>query len=85
MAGSEQDSLAYDDWERVVRDGEFEEALNALREVVAQLEAGNLRLDDTVRCYELGSGLAQRCEQLLDKAELRISVLDDMNESTGGE
>lgn len=70
-------ALAYDDWQRLVRDGEFEETLAALRDVVGHLEAGNLRLDDAVRCYEIGTLLARRCERLLDEAELRITRLDD--------
>ena len=69
--------LAFDDWESVLREGEFEESLAALRSVVAQLEAGGLRLNDAVRCYEVGSLLARRCEALLAAAELRISRLDE--------
>jgi len=69
--------LAFDEWERVLQDGEFEESLAALRAVVAQLETGGLRLDDAVRCYEIGSLLARHCENLLTAAELRISRLDE--------
>jgi exodeoxyribonuclease VII small subunit len=77
MTSSGSGALAYDDWDRIVRDGAFEETLDALRDVVAQLEAGSLRLDDAVHCYELGSGLARRCERLLDEAELRVSRIED--------
>jgi exodeoxyribonuclease VII small subunit len=69
--------LAFDEWERILQDGEFEESLVALRAVVAQLETGGLRLNDAVRCYEIGSQLARRCEELLTAAELRISRLDE--------
>ncbi len=75
-----EQALAYDDWQRLLQDGEFEKTLAALREVVAHLEAGNLRLDDAVRCYEIGSLLARRCERLLDEAELRITRLDEEND-----
>jgi exodeoxyribonuclease VII small subunit len=73
-------ALAYDEWERVLQDGAFEESLAALRDVVAHLETGSLRLDDAVRCYEVGSLLARRCERLLDEAELRITRLDKDDE-----
>lgn len=76
MALDAQNSLAFDVWDEVAQGGAFEEALIALREVVSHLEAGSLRLDDAVRCYELGANLARRCEGLLDEAELRISRLD---------
>jgi exodeoxyribonuclease VII small subunit len=69
--------LAFDEWESTLKGGEFEESLAALRSVVAQLETGGLRLDDAVRCYEVGSLLARRCEGLLAAAELRISRLDE--------
>jgi len=71
--------LAFDKWERVLQDGEFEESLAALRGVVAQLETGGLRLNDAVRCYEIGSLLARRCEDLLTAAELTISRLDEQD------
>lgn len=77
MVAETRVGLPFDDWEAIAHDGAFEEALAALREVVAHLEAGSPRLDDAVRCYELGSKLARRCERLLDEAELRISRLDD--------
>ena len=71
--------LAYEAWERVLEGGEFEESLAALRAVVAQLETGGLRLNDAVRCYEIGSLLARRCEDLLAAAELRITRLDELD------
>jgi exodeoxyribonuclease VII small subunit len=70
-------ALAYDHWQRVLTDGAFEDALAALRDVVSHLEAGSLRLDDAVRCFEVGSLLARRCERLLDEAELRITRLSE--------
>jgi exodeoxyribonuclease VII small subunit len=76
MIDAQQAAPPYADWEQVAQVGEFEDALAALRSVVAQLEAGHLRLNDAVRCYEIGATLSRRCEQLLSEAELRISKLD---------
>jgi exodeoxyribonuclease VII small subunit len=73
--------LAYDDWNGLATSGAFEEVLIALREVVGHLESGKLRLDDAVRCYEVGTMLARRSEQLLDEAELRITRLDQDDET----
>lgn len=70
-------SLDFEQWERSLQDGTFEDALAVLRDVVGHLELGQLRLNDAVRCYEIGTLLARRCEHLLDDAELRISRLDD--------
>jgi exodeoxyribonuclease VII small subunit len=63
-------------WERVLADGTFEESLDAVEEIAAQLEQGRLGLDDALRCYEAGVLLARRCEKIIAEAELRISRLD---------
>ncbi len=55
----------------------FEEAYGALEEVVARLEAGAETLDEAMRLYEQGAALSQRCTLLLDKAELRVTILRD--------
>jgi exodeoxyribonuclease VII small subunit len=55
----------------------FEELYRALEEKVALLEQGGLSLDDTLSTYEAAVGLAQRCQQLLDQAELRITRLKE--------
>jgi len=75
-------ALPFEQWESTLQDGAFEDSLSVLREVVGQLELGQLRLSDAVRCYEVGTLLARRCEQLLDEAELRISRLDEEDDET---
>jgi len=40
--------------------------------VVAQLEDGDLPLDDALALYARGQALAMRCAQLLEQAELRV-------------
>ena len=53
----------------------FEEIYQQLEETVTRLEQGGLNLDDSLAAYEDAIGLAQRCQQLLDRAELRITKL----------
>jgi exodeoxyribonuclease VII small subunit len=55
----------------------FEDLYLRLEEVVAKLEAGNLPLEETIALYEEGMVLAQRCQELLDGAELRITRLKE--------
>ncbi len=76
MGDDESAVLPFKKWEGVSNDGAFEDSLIALREVVGHLETGQLRLNDSVRCFEIGTLLARRCERLLEEAELRISRLD---------
>ena len=53
----------------------FEELYRQLEEKVALLEQGGLSLDDSLAAYEDAVGLAQKCQQMLDGAELRITKL----------
>jgi exodeoxyribonuclease VII small subunit len=53
----------------------FEELYRQLEARVAQLEQGGLSLDDSLAAYEEAVSLAQRCQQLLERAELRVTRL----------
>ena len=55
----------------------YEQAYNDLNDLVAQLESGDLPLDESVKMYEKGRLLAAHCQKLLDTAELRIQRLND--------
>jgi exodeoxyribonuclease VII small subunit len=61
----------------------FEEAYRGLEEAVAQLEKGDLSLDDSLAVYERGMLLAERCTALLTAAELRIRRLDSEGNDEG--
>ncbi len=56
-------------------DIKFEEALQRLERIVDQLESGNLPLEDSLKVFEEGVGLARRCARYLDEAEKRIELL----------
>jgi exodeoxyribonuclease VII small subunit len=68
---------AFDEWQRVLETGEFEACLSALEAAVQLLDGGSLSLEQSVRCYELGSRLSRRCDSILNEAQLRISRVDD--------
>ena len=56
-------------------DAGFEVLLSRLEAVVERLERENLRLDDALAAYEEGVALVRQCNDLLDRAELRIEEL----------
>jgi exodeoxyribonuclease VII small subunit len=56
-------------------DLKFEDCLARLEQIVSQLEAGNLSLDDSLKVFEEGIGLARRCASYLAEAERRIELL----------
>lgn len=53
----------------------FEQALAELQQIVTELEAGDGELETSLSRYERGMKLARRCNDLLDKAELRVREL----------
>ncbi|KPU44910.1 exodeoxyribonuclease 7 small subunit [Oxobacter pfennigii] len=53
----------------------FEEALEKLEKIIAKLQEGNLNLDDSLKFYEEGIGLVRVCQQKLDTAESKITML----------
>ena len=55
----------------------FEAAYAELEQIIAQLDGGDLPLEDSVTLFERGRTLAIYCQTLLDKAELRVNQLLD--------
>lgn len=50
----------------------FEDALAELEQIVRRLEAGQVKLDEAILCYELGMQLKRHCEQKLNEAQQRV-------------
>ncbi|MDZ4766324.1 MAG: exodeoxyribonuclease VII small subunit [Chloroflexota bacterium] len=55
----------------------FEAAFAELEQIIVRLDAGDLALDESVTLYERGRALSERCQTLLDSAELRVSRLSE--------
>ena len=53
----------------------FEEALEELRTVIADLEGGRLGLEASLGRFESGVGLLRRCRATLERAERRVELL----------
>ena len=58
-----------------VKKQSFEEAMGRLEEIVGLLERGECGLDQSLKLFEEGAKLAGQCEELLDKAEQKVSLL----------
>ena len=50
----------------------FEDALAELEQIVRRLEAGQVRLDEAIQCYERGAQLKRHCERKLNEAQQRV-------------
>lgn len=55
----------------------FEQARNELADVVKQLEAGGLTLEESLALWERGEVLAAHCQSWLDAARTKLDAVAD--------
>lgn len=53
----------------------FEESMKKLETIVVELENGNLNLDESVKKFEEGIKIAKQCNNMLEEAEKKITIL----------
>lgn len=54
----------------------FEDAMMQLENIVRELEAGKIKLDDAVEAYEKATALKKFCEDKLKAAQLKIEKIN---------
>ncbi|GKS59721.1 hypothetical protein YTPLAS18_32480 [Nitrospira sp.] len=53
----------------------FEQAMARLETIVAELERGELPLDESLRIFEEGIRLSKSCLKILNEAEKKVEIL----------
>ena len=53
----------------------FEEGLQELEQILAEIEGGEMGLEDSLAKYERGNFLIQHCRSVLNAAEKQIELL----------
>lgn len=53
----------------------FEDAMKQLEDIASQLENGDLSLEESVEKFEQGINLSKKCNEILEKAQKKISIL----------
>lgn len=53
----------------------FEQAMQQLEQITNELEKGELNLEDSVKKFEQGMEISKKCNEILQQAEKRITVL----------
>lgn len=53
----------------------FEKAMQKLEEIVQELEAGELPLEDSLKKFEEGVKLSKYCSCMLDETEKKVALL----------
>lgn len=62
----------------------FEKSITELEEIVAQLEKGELSLEDSLKQFEKGISVARKCQEILTQAEQKIEMLSSIPPSSSG-
>jgi exodeoxyribonuclease VII small subunit len=60
----------------------FEDSFTRLEKILEQLEGDDCTLEDTIKLYEEGLGLAKVCYDKLNNAELRIKEISKASKSS---
>ena len=50
----------------------FEENMQRLEQIVRAMERGDVALEESLKLFQEGTALVQRCGKLLDDAELQV-------------
>ena len=53
----------------------FEENMEQLENIVTELEKGDLNLEESVKKFEQGINISKKCNDILEKAEKKITIL----------
>ena len=58
----------------------FESSFESLKEIVSELENGNLTLGQSLEKYEQGISKLKQCQQALESVQKKIELLVDLDE-----
>ncbi len=61
------------------KENNFEDSMKNLERIATELENGNLSLDESVKKFEEGMKLAKQCNDILEQAEKKITILLEKN------
>ena len=58
-----------------MKEDNFETKMQALEQIVSDLEKGDLNLDESVKKFEEGMKISKECSRMLEETEKRITIL----------
>ena len=61
------------------KENNFEDSMKNLERIATELENGNLSLDESVKKFEEGMKLAKQCNDILEQAEKKITIILEKN------
>ena len=61
--------------EEIKKDAKFEEKVDELEKIIAELENGNIELEDSIEKYAYAMKLAKECDEKLKKIEEKVNKI----------
>lgn len=58
----------------------FEASMARLEQIVRQMEAGDVALEESMKLFQEGTELVKKCGAILDQAELQITMITSDSE-----
>lgn len=77
------DPLASDGQAGLVEELSYEEAFSKMEDILSKLEAGNIKLDQSLDLYEEGIKLYKHCNKILNEAELKVTKFNSLQGEEG--
>lgn len=62
-----------------MKEVKFEDAMKELETIATELEKGDLSLEESVSKFEEGMKLSKQCNDIIEKAEKKITILLQKN------
>ena len=62
--------------------GQYEDAMEELEGIVARMERGDLKLEESLQLFERGMALTSQCRKMLESAELKVKNLLEKSGAT---
>jgi len=60
----------------------YEQAFSELERIVAQMESGQMSLEDSLTAYKRGNSLLEFCQKSLADVEQQVRILNDRQQLT---
>ncbi len=68
--------------EKLASTDSYEQAFAELEQIVAQMESGQMSLEDSLAAYQRGNALLDFCQKSLAELEQQVKILNDRQQLT---
>ncbi len=81
-AAKNEKSATSESSEKLASIDSYEQAFTELERIVAQMESGQMSLEDSLAAYQRGNTLLEFCQKSLAEVEQQVRILNDRQQLT---